>query len=78
MFAIKMSTGFTWSEVETFFKKVLPDVSVKFSHTNGPATYIEVSINGFENNREMTQNWVNIFYPKLTNYFGSAEVVELN
>jgi hypothetical protein len=76
-YEIQMTTGLTWSETNEFFKKELPMVNVWFSHTNGPALHIALTLIGFETDRSMNQKWVECFYPKLTRIFGSCSVIEV-
>ena len=77
MYAIQVSTTYTFSEISQVFEEKLPFTEVKFSHTNGPATNVLVSIKGKEDNRELAVTLQGLLEKTLYKYAGSFALVEI-
>lgn len=77
MYAIQVSTVYTFNTVKQAFEEKLPFTSVKFSHTNGPATNVLVSIKGKEHSRELALTLQDLLEKTLYKYAGTFALVEI-
>lgn len=77
MFVIKLTTESPWHTLKDYITNLFPEISVRSLDLVNTTNYLEITINGYENNFNVTQSWVNIFRPKLNLYFKGFDIIEL-